>query len=69
MNVSVEVVLPLEGIVTVTGFGGVTLTSSGAVPVQPADRVTVELRPSTEVSIMLADCEEPGESVIVAGEG
>ena len=69
MNVSVEVVLPLDGIDIVTGVGGVTLTSFGAVPVQPADRVTVELKPSTEVSIMLADCDEPGESEIVAGEG
>jgi len=67
VNVSVEVMLPLEGTVTVTGVGGVTLTSFGAVPVQPADSVTVELNPSTELTMTLADCEEPGASVIEVG--
>jgi hypothetical protein len=65
----VEEALPLDGIVIVTGLGEVTLTSLGATPSQPADRVTVEVRPFTDDSIMLADCDAPGESVIVAGEG
>ena len=69
MNVSAEETLPLPGTVTVIGLGGVTLTSFGAAPFQPMDRVTDELNPSTEVSTMFADCDVSGASVIVAGEG
>ena len=69
MRVSVEDMLPLEGTVTVTGFGELTLTPLGAAPFQPAVRLTVELKPSIDDSMMLADCDEPGDSDTTAGEG
>jgi hypothetical protein len=45
------------------------LTPLGAVPDHPAARLTVELNPSRDERMIVADCEEAGVKDIVAGEG
>ena len=54
---------------TITGFGGLTVTPLGAAPDQPAVRLTVEPNPSREERMIVADCEVAGVNDIVAGEG
>lgn len=63
----VDDALPTEG--TVTGLGRLTVTPSGAAPFQPAVRFTVELKPSTDASTIVADCVRPGVSDTTAGDG
>jgi hypothetical protein len=41
---------------------------SGAAPLQPAVRLTVELNPSTDESTILADCDTPSVNDATAGE-
>jgi len=45
------------------------MTPSGAVPVQAAPRVTVELNLFTDVSIIVEDTETPGAKLITVGDG
>jgi hypothetical protein len=67
VRVRVEEALPPAG--TDTGLGRLTATPSGAVPVQAPVRLTEELNPFTEESIMVVDLEVSGVKVITAGEG
>jgi len=53
----------------VTGVGKLTVTPVGAAPFQPAVRLTVEPKPSTDDSVIVADCEEAGANENDAGEG
>ena len=67
--VRVEDMLPLAGTARVTGVGGLTLTPSGAAPLQPAVMLTVELNPSTDERMIDADSDAPGVSDTTAGDG
>jgi hypothetical protein len=65
--VRVEDALPSAGIVT--GPERLTMTPSGAVPVQAAPRLTVELNPFTDESIIVEDTETPDAKLITVGDG
>jgi len=67
VRVRVEKTLPDDG--TVTGVERVTATPSGAAPLQPAVRLTVELNPSTEESTTVSELDMPGVRVTTAGDG
>jgi len=67
VTVRVEEALPDDG--TVTGVGRVTATPSGAAPLQPAVRLTVEMNPSTEESTIVAELDMPGVRVTTVGDG
>jgi len=54
---------------TVTGLGRLTAIPSGAMPVQAADKLTVEPNPFTEENTMVVDFDTSGVSVNTAGEG
>jgi len=66
--VSVEDTLPVAGIVTMTGVGGLTVTPLGAAPFQPTEKLTVELNAPTDDSTISTDSNMPGVSDITAGE-
>jgi len=55
LTASADEILPLVGIVKVTGLGGLMVTPSGATPFHPALRLTVELKPSTDDNMIVAD--------------
>ena len=67
VRVRVEDALPPAG--TVTGLRRLTAIPSGAAPLQAAERLTVELNPSTEESTMVVDFTASGDKVITAGNG
>jgi hypothetical protein len=67
VRVRVDDALPPAGIVT--GLGSLTVTPSGAAPVQAAVRATVELNPFTDDRAMVVDFETSGVKVITAGDG
>ena len=67
LRVNVDEALPLAG--TATGLGRFTETPAGATPLQDAERLTVDAKPSIDESIIVADCDVSGPRVIVAGDG
>jgi len=62
-----EATLPPAG--TVTGVRRLTVTPSGAAPLQAAVRLTEELKPFSDESIIVVDFEVPGERVISPVDG
>jgi hypothetical protein len=67
VRVRVEDAVPPAG--RVTGLGRLTVTPSGAVPVQAADRLMEELKPFTEENTIVVDFATLGVKVTTAGEG
>jgi hypothetical protein len=67
LSVRVEDALPPAE--TVTGLGRSTETPDGAAPFHVGVRLTVEPRPPSEASWIVADCDKPGLSHITVGEG
>ena len=61
VKVRVESALPLVG--TVTGVGRLTVTPSGAVPLQEAVKLTEELKPFTDETRIVADLAVSGVRV------
>ena len=57
--------MPLVG--TVTGLGRLTVTPSGAVPLQAAARFTEELKPFTEERSIVEDSDISGVKLICVG--
>jgi len=66
-RVSVEDAVPPAG--TVTGLGRFTETPYGCGLVQAADKLTVELKPFTEVRSIVVAFASPGVNVTTAAEG
>jgi len=67
VRVNVDEALPLAG--TATGLDRFTETPAGATPLHDAERLTVDAKPSTDESVIAADCDVSGARVIVAGDG
>jgi len=63
----VDDALPPPG--TATGLGKLMVTPEGEDPLQEAERVTVEVSPPTEVRIIVAGCDAPGDRATAAGAG
>jgi len=67
VRVRVDEAVPPAG--TVTGLGRLTDTPVGAVPLQAADRLMVELKPSIDESVIVEDCAALGGRVITEVAG
>ena len=67
MRVKVEDALPPAG--TVTGLGWLMVTPVGATPLQPAERLTVELNPFNDERVITADSDVSGDNEISEGAG
>ena len=67
VRVRVGDTVPLAG--TVTGLGRLTVTPSGAAPAQAAARLTEELNPFTDVSMIVVDFDMSGVRVISPIDG
>jgi len=54
---------------TVTGLGRLTVTPSGAAPLQAASKLTEDVKPFTDESTIVVDFDMPGVRVISPVDG